>query len=52
MITREDIIKAFDEKVEFRLSPWSAENGLRRPSVSEIKERLLKLLSAENGSAA
>lgn len=44
MITREDIGKAFDEKVEFRLCSWREETALRKPTVSEIKARLLKLV--------
>ncbi|QIG67318.1 hypothetical protein EVB37_082 [Rhizobium phage RHph_TM3_3_3] len=52
MITREDIIKAFDEKVEFRLAPWSVKTGLRQPTASEVRERLLKLLSADQGPSA
>lgn len=43
MITREDIEKAFDEKVEYRLCSWREDKGIRRPTLSEIKQRLLAL---------
>jgi hypothetical protein len=52
MITREDIEKAFSEKVEYRLCSWRDEIGLRRPTVSEIKARLLKMIDADMGAAA
>ncbi|WP_165410040.1 hypothetical protein [Rhizobium ruizarguesonis] len=43
MITREDIEKAFDEKVEFRFCSWREETALRKPTISEIKARLLRM---------
>ncbi|MBA9034954.1 hypothetical protein [Rhizobium leguminosarum] len=50
MITREDIEKAFNEKVEFRLCSWPAETALRNPTISEIKAKLLKLADEARSS--
>ncbi|MGV1912066.1 hypothetical protein G6K96_21635 [Agrobacterium vitis] len=41
MITMEDIEKAFAERVAYRLSPWSDATALRRPTLDEVKQRLL-----------
>lgn len=43
MITKADIEKAFEDKVEYRLCPWRDDTGLRRPTLPEIKDRLLAL---------
>ncbi|NTF67916.1 hypothetical protein [Rhizobium rhizogenes] len=47
MITEADIEKAFNDPVDFRLSPWRADTAQRRPTISEIKARLLATLRAK-----
>lgn len=44
MITKDDIEKAFTEKVEYRICPWRSETALRAPNLAEIKSRLISKL--------
>jgi hypothetical protein len=48
MISHDDIEKAFEEKVEYRLCPWREDTGMRRPTLSEIKERLMQKAKENN----
>ncbi|MGO7686251.1 hypothetical protein ACC696_16530 [Rhizobium ruizarguesonis] len=51
MITRDDIEKAFFDKVEYRLCSWREETALRGPTAAEIKARLLKLVDSNQGAS-